>query len=368
MGCVRVMSALRAVCLVLAGFLAWGVPSDFCLAQVPRDSVAEEASVVVLSWERLGEDDEDEGADSGSGDFESQIQELERGGHTPVSLSEVVAAVRTGHALPPLAVALTFDGGRSEILKRAVPLLLRKRIPFAVFFSSDKADRGGEGYLTWADLRALLENPLVTLGIHPAVYTRLTSSPPEEITRQINRARVRYREELGSEPAFFAYPFGAASAAYRAAVERQNFRGAFGVQSGAAGPLSDLYFIPRFSVMGGYGDVERFRMIARALALPARNVAPEDPLLAENPPRIGFSVTPADGESLERLSCSSSGQGRPKIEILGGERVELRFPAPFDEEQVRIVCTLPAALPDTDEVPRWRWIGFLLTVPERLLP
>lgn len=348
--------------LICGVSLVWAGPGSVQSALDP-DSVA----AVIFSWHRIGEDD-GSGTSLTPSDFEAQIRELVRGGYTPVSLSEIVSAMRSGHALPPLSVALTFDGGHASTIEKAAPLLLEKRIPFAVFFASDKADEAAPGYLGWDDLRSLADNPLVTLGIHPAVYARLTGMPSAEVARQINKARVRYREEIGAEPAFFAYPFGFTSAECRSVVEKQNFRAAFGQQSGVASSLSDPYLIPRFPVTEGYGDIDRFRMTARALPLPVRNVAPEDPFVSENPPSIGFSFDPGGGESLSRLSCFSSGQGRPKVEIIGDNRVELRFSRPFDNERVRINCTLPSGVADSEGEPRWRWLGFLLNVPERLLP
>ena len=363
-----VASIIRKGAGVVLTFVALlgGPASGFCAnseggAGAPSDS----ASAVIFSW-RAGEDDDGPGVDPA--DFEAQISEITQGGYTPLSISEAVSAVRAGHALPPLSVALTFDGGGEEIVEAFAPALLRARIPFAVFFFSDKADARAPGYLGWDALRALAKNPLVSVGIHPATPESLAQAPAAEIARQINRARVRYREEMGAEPAFFAYPSGGVSAAYRAVVEQQNFRAAFGVQAGAASPRSDPYLIPRFSVTEGYGDIERFRMVARALPLPVGGVSPDDPLLAENPPRVGFSATLGPGESLERMACVAGGQGRPKIEIVGAQRVELRFAKPFDARQVRVTCTLPAGVSDPDGEMRWRWLEFLLIVPDRLLP
>ncbi|HRC25871.1 MAG TPA: polysaccharide deacetylase family protein [Alphaproteobacteria bacterium] len=364
-----VASIIRKGAGVVLAFatLLGGAASGFCADSAggtgaPSDS----ASAVILSWRAGGEDDDGPGVDPA--DFEAQIREVTQGGYTALSISEVVSAVRAGHALPPLSVALTFDGGGEEIVKTFAPVLLRARIPFAVFFFSDKADARTPGYLGWDDLRTLAKNPLVSVGIHPATPESLAQAPAAEIARQINRARVRYREEMGAEPAFFSYPSGGVSAAYRAVVERQNFRGAFGGQSGATSPRSDPFLLPRFDVTNGYDDIERFRMVARALPMAVSNIFPEDPLLTENPPHIGFSLALGPGESFDRLACVSSGQGRPKIEIVGAQRVELRFAKSFDEAQARVTCTLPAGVSDQDGEVRWRWVEFLLAVPERLLP
>lgn len=368
-GIVPLMAKGQTIIRFWVGILVFMVMLPFAHAgeSAPEEQGNDSSAAVVFSWHRIGEED-GSGTSLRPENFEAQIDELIRGDYTLVSLSEIVSAMRNRHPLPPLSVALTFDGGHAGTLEKAEPILTRNHIPFAVFFATDKADENAPGYLGWDEIRALARNPLVTLGIHSAAYVRLTDAQPAEIARQINKARARYREELGAEPAFFAYPFGATSSAYRAIIEKQNFRAAFGQQSGVASPMADPYLIPRFPVTEGYGDIDRFLMTARALPLPARNIAPEDPLLSENPPAIGFSIESAPEESLEGLSCFSSGQGRPSVEKIGNDRVELRFDHPFDDPRVRINCTLPANALGPDGETRWRWLGFLLTVPERLIP
>ncbi|HBR68904.1 MAG TPA: polysaccharide deacetylase, partial [Rhodospirillaceae bacterium] len=209
---------------------------------------------------------------------------------------------------------------------------------------------------------ALKKNPLITLGIHPAAYTRLAGAPQEEILRQINRARSAHQEHFGAQPALFSYPFGEYSLAYRNIIEAQQFEAAFGQQSGAAYSGSDLYALPRFSITESYGDIERLQTIASSLPLPTFDINPENPYLTENDiGAIGFSVPEGLKDSLSELSCFISQRKNITQEIIG-TRVELRSPDPFTEERTRVNCTMPGPEGE-DGMPRWRWFGMLLINP-----
>jgi hypothetical protein len=201
------------------------------------------------------------------------------------------------------------------------------------------------------------------MGLHPASYTRLTGSPPEEIRRQINNALSRYRKEIGAEPAFFSYPFGEYTKTYRAIVSASGFKAAFGQQSGPACDQLDLFALPRFAITENYGDDDRFRMAALSLPLPVSDIAPDDPYITENnPPTLGFTLDPALAGKSGQLSCFISGQDKPEMQIIGKNRVELRVAQAFDHDRVRVNCTMPGPAPKPGEEQRWRWFGMLLSV------
>lgn len=67
--------------------------------------------------------------------FDRQMRFLRRA-MTPVPLREVVAAVRERRALPPRAVAVTFDDGYSDNFTAAYPILKKYDIPATVFVST----------------------------------------------------------------------------------------------------------------------------------------------------------------------------------------------------------------------------------------
>ncbi|MCB9991245.1 MAG: polysaccharide deacetylase family protein [Rhodospirillales bacterium] len=330
------------------------------LRQIPQD----QSAAVIFVYHRIGEDQYPE-SNIRREQFESHIRELASGEYTVMPLPAIIAAFKNGEKLPENTVALTFDGGHSSVLKNAVPLLQTNNLPFTVFISTDHIDRNTPHYMSWDDVKKLDRTKDVTIGLHPASYTRLYNDPESEIARQINSARARYREALGHEPSLFAYPFGEYSAAYRSIIEKQGFSAAFGQQSGVAYGGDDLLTLPRFPMTESFGGLDRFHLTATALPLPVTDIEPKDPLLQSAMPSIGFTIDESLAGSLDKLSCFVSGQDKPDLEIVGTRRIELRLGAPLEADRARINCTLPLPTSENYEEPRWRWFGLQLLVPRQ---
>lgn len=332
------------------------------MAALPAEAQSLDPSgAVIFAYQRVGEDlypDDNISKEQ----FAENIHELIEGGYTILPLPRIVAALRDKARLPDRTVAITFDGAYRSALENAIPLLLDNNIPFTVFFSPDQADSNTPQYMGWSDIRRLRKNDIVTLGLHTAAYTRLNDQDTAEIRQQVNKATARFREMLKDSPAFFAYPFGEYSKAYRDVITASGFTAAFGQQSGVAYDGSDLFAIPRFAITESYGDDDRFRMTASSLPLPVSDITPDDPVIgAENPPTFGFTVDGGQAKKLAQLSCFISEQGKPDMTIVGENRVELRAKKPFESDRIRVNCTMPGPAPKPGEDQRWRWFGMLLT-------
>lgn len=336
-------------------------PSGTAMAAKPIE--ADRNAAVILAYHRIGEDVYP--ANNITIDqFKAHLSELKDGGYTVIPLSRAVQAFRLGEPLPDRAVVITFHGGYTSALQNAMPLLLDRDIPFTVFFAPDQVSSANPQYIGWDDIRRLARASEVTLGLHPASYTRLTGQPAPEIRRQVNNAISLTRRELKKTPAYFAYPFGEYSRTFRTIVSESGFDAALSQQSGAAYSGSDLFALPGFAMTESYAGEDRFNMVASALPLPVRDVTPGDPHITadKNPPAFGFTLDDSLAKQASTLSCFLSEQGKPNIQVVGKNRVELRAPAAFTEERVRMNCTLPGPTPSNDDGPRWRWFGVLLSV------
>ncbi len=350
----------KLIAIIVCGLLA-GLGVTPATAQTID---ADNSAAVIFAYQRIGEDQFPE-TNIRRTQFEEQIKELVSGDYNVMALPDIVAALRANETLPPRTVALTFDGGHHSILETAAPILKDNNLPFTVFISTNHIDRKSREYMGWNDIKALLRNKMVTIGLHPASYTRLYNEPETEITRQINTARARFREELQTEATLFAYPFGEYSAAYRDIIEAQGFDAAVGQQSSVAYAGSDLYALPRFAMTESHGGLDRFRLTANALPIPVKDTEPRDPLLKTQTPSIGFTIDKALKDEIGNLTCFVSGQEKPVIEIVGETRAELRLDDNFNAARTRVNCTMPLAAGDDYEEPRWRWLGMLLISPPR---
>ena len=321
-------------------------------------------SAVIFAYQRVGED-LFPANNLGIDQFKEQLQEMIDGEYKITPLPDIVTALQSGAALPDKTVALTFNGAYQSALKNAIPLLLERDIPFTVFFSPDQADGQNPEYMSWGDLKKLRKNNQVTLGLHPSSYGHLASEPAAEIRRQVNSALTRYRQEFKTEPAFFAYPFGEYTREFRSIIRDSGFKAAFGQQSGVAYSGSDLFALPRFSMTENYGDEARFRIAALALPLPVTDIAPDDPRITQNnPPEIGFTIDESLAAKIPQMSCFISEQGKPEMQVVGKNRIELRVAEPFQGARVRLNCTMPGPTAKAGEEQRWRWFGLLMTLDQ----
>ena len=108
---------------------------------------------------------------------------------------------------------------------------------------------------------------------------------------------------------------------------------------------------PGFRLTRAFAELKHFRQRVNALALPAIEITPADPLIGTNPPAFGFTVkTPLD--RLDRLACYHPQFDSVMVERLGAQRFEVRFPGPFKRGRSRLNCTVPG--PDN----RYHWFGW----------
>jgi peptidoglycan/xylan/chitin deacetylase (PgdA/CDA1 family) len=351
--------SLKVTALALTGLLLG-------IAPVRAEAMAMEAddtAAVIFAYFAVGRDDTP-AASVTREQFLEQVEELTSGAYTVLPLPRIVDAFNAGKALPPRTVALTFDGADKSVMDIAAPLLIEKDLPFTVFIPSGRVDDDKTPFLSWDDLRSLKKTGLVSFGLHPAGYSRLSGSAPADIRGQINSSLADIREELDVNVTLFAYPFGEYDTAYKKIVDEMGFKAAFGQQSGVAYAGDDRYALPRFTLTERYADMDRFVMTANALPMPVRDVSPADPHLDTLNPVIGFTLPESLSKSIKSISCFSSSDEKPKLDFLGS-RIEIRM-SELSEDRPRINCTLPVATAPGED-PRWRWFGMMYTVPAALL-
>jgi peptidoglycan/xylan/chitin deacetylase (PgdA/CDA1 family) len=323
---------------------------------------ADRSSAVVFLYQRIGEDSLPQSSISLE-QFKEHIKELTTGGYAVLPLKTVIRALKEGATLPQKTVALTIEGAWISTLQNALPVLQEAELPFTLFISTDNADGTQPNHLDWKQLKALKRNKLVDLGIMPAAYTHMTDYGAQENAALINRAVTAYRENIGEEPLFFAYPYGEYSGEIRAQVANYPFMAGFAQQSGVMHAGSDFMALPRFIMTDIFGDIERFRLTANALPLPVTDVMPDNMVMDHNPPMIGFTVTP-EIKDLDRLACFISGLGKISLVKPGGNRVEIRPGEPLMDRRTRINCTIPDDTIIPGQPQSWRWFGMQLVNPE----
>jgi peptidoglycan/xylan/chitin deacetylase (PgdA/CDA1 family) len=339
--------ALGAGLATAAGLLA--APA---VAQGMGAETADARSAVALIYHRFGENDYPT-TNIRLEQFEAHIEELSKPRYNVVTLSVIADALAEGKALPPRTVAITVDDAFLSVYREAWPRLKDAGLPFTLFVATDPVDRAIPGYMTWDQIRAMHEAG-VEIGNHGVSHAHMPGLSELRNRREIRRAAERLEAELGDAPALFAYPYGEASNALKAMVREAGYATGWGQHSGAIGPYTDRYYLPRFPVNESFGGIDRFIRLVNTLPIHAKDVTPDEPFLnaegAENPPAFGFTLAePLDWA--DSITCYHSNVGRIEDVERLGPRIEVRFDEAFQEGRTRINCTSPTPQG------RWRWFG-----------
>jgi len=128
--------------------------------------------------------------------FERNLESLKRMGCTVLRTDELVAARKTGRPLGERPVVIQFDDGYLDNWVAALPLLKRHRLPATVFVPVDFVEPGNElrptlddvdcgrlnaaeltwnGYLNWAELKAMRASGLIDVEAHGVGHGRVAT-------------------------------------------------------------------------------------------------------------------------------------------------------------------------------------------------
>lgn len=150
--------------------------------------------------------------------FHRQMQSLSEARLTVISLGAVATALRMRRALPPNAVAITFDDGYRNLYTEAFPVLARYGFTATVFLVTDYCGRDNDWPGQW---RGIARAPLLTwpeisemhragieFGSHSATHPDLTLIQRPQVEQEIRRSKAAIEDKLGVETTAFAYPYG----------------------------------------------------------------------------------------------------------------------------------------------------------------
>ena len=309
----------------------------------------------IIMYHRFGEDDYPS-TNTTLEQLDAHIADLTGGDYTVLSLSEIVRRLDAKEPFPTKTVGVSIDDAYRSVYTEAWPRFKKAGIPFTLFVATDPVDRDYSRYMTWAQIREIAADPLVTIGSQTATHLHMADSSDAANTADLETSNRRFHDELGFVPDLIAYPYGEYSQRVIALVKQAGFKAGFGQHSGAFGAETGLFEIPRFAMNENYGDVARLRTGAGALPIPVMDVIPTDTIVDPdaNPPYVGFTL-PLSLERTDQLSCFSNHEGKLTLERLG-PRIEVRMQNALPQGRTRLNCTMPAG------DGRWRWFGKLLYV------
>lgn len=163
-------------------------------------------------------------------ELESDLRYLSGAGYTPVTMREVIAYVYEGAPLPDKPIVLSFDDGLLSVVTTVGPLLEKygaRIVLSAIGRSADEFSALPSGdpryaHATWSQLRELQDKGLAEIQNHSYDLHRdgggvlgCQQKPGESgaahalrLSEDLTRMQERVRDELGTVPDTFAYPYG----------------------------------------------------------------------------------------------------------------------------------------------------------------
>lgn len=140
--------------------------------------------------------------------------------------------------------------------------------------------------MTWEELRALTDDPLLTIGAHTCGHYALAKLPEDRLRREMSESRRRIEEELAVPCHHFSYPYGCeASAGDRefALARELGFATAVTTQKGLihSSHADAMTALPRLSLNGDFQDARYVKVLLSgapfALWQTLRRMRPEKP-------------------------------------------------------------------------------------------
>ena len=258
-------------------------------------------------------------------------------------------------------ILLTIDDGLLSFYKNAWPILEEKKIPFILFVNTREV--GSFNYMNWDQILELNKSELVEIGNHSHSHEYLVDKSPELIKNDILKSIEIFKEKLGTNSAFFSYPFGEYSLEFKNIIKDLGFTYAFGQHSGVIDETKDLWELPRFPINEKYGELTRFKTLMKTLPLKYEKISPEDKYLLQsnNPPNVKI-IFKENINNLEKITCfSNEGQKWRNSNISFPEKntLEIKISEKFIGERGRINCSLK------EDAGFWRWLGIQFVIAEK---
>ncbi|HEX2272670.1 MAG TPA: polysaccharide deacetylase family protein [Acidimicrobiales bacterium] len=187
-------------------------------------------AVMALAYHGIGSAGDGEGGFVISAkQFGEHLATLKAAGMRTVTAAQVAAAFTGGEPLPPNAVMMSFDDGRSDAMMFADPLLDQADMSATMFLIADAASKPGIYYASWERVESYAGSGRWDIQSHTAASHRehkavggdslplLTSLRPGEslagygarIDDDLEKASAAIEAHVGRRPVAFAYPFGA---------------------------------------------------------------------------------------------------------------------------------------------------------------
>jgi len=192
--------------------------------------------------------------------FAAQMALLKRLRCSVLTMDQVLACIAGGLAVPPRAVAITFDDGYQSFYDTALPQLQRYGFPATVYVVAALVGRTA----AWLPTDGLAAAPLmdaahlrairragIQVGSHAMNHLPLAGLAPERLATELAGSRAALEDLLGEPVRHLCYPYGSHDLAAVEAAARAGYASGVTCQRGLATRAFDPLALPRKAISLG---------------------------------------------------------------------------------------------------------------------
>ena len=203
--------------------------------------------------------------------FEKDVEYLYKNGYKSIFVSDIVAYVYDGIPLPEKPIILTLDDGYLNNLTNVLPILEKYNMcatvsvvgEFSETFSNTVDTNSLYAYLTWDDIRTLVNSGRVEIGNHTfsmheigerrgcaKISSESIEKYEEVLTNDLEKLQKTLVENSGVFPIVFTYPFGFVSKESLPTIKKLGFLAALTCYEHINyinGTTEQLYSLGRFN-------------------------------------------------------------------------------------------------------------------------
>lgn len=189
--------------------------------------------------------------------FAEHLDLIVQRGHTAMTVSALVDAIRHGQTLPERPVAITFDDGLADFAEHAWPALCQRDLTATLYVVTDGIGEraawladGDEAplMLTWDQVRAL-DGEGCEIGSHSLSHPELDTLRSGSLADEVALSRRELSTRLGHPVRSFAYPHGYHDRRVRQAVIDAGYDSACAVREALSSRDDDTFALARVTLL-----------------------------------------------------------------------------------------------------------------------
>jgi peptidoglycan/xylan/chitin deacetylase (PgdA/CDA1 family) len=251
-------------------------------------------------------------------EFEKQMDYLAAHNYSVISLSELLAGLRTGQ-LPPKPVVITIDDGFKSTYTLAYPVLKKYNFPATLFIYTNFIEKNSYS-LTWQEIIEMTKNN-IEIGSHTLSHCNLLKYKKNEnyeiylarIKKEIFLSKEILEAKIGVKIKYFAYPYGVYDPTIKNLVIQAGYEGILNANSMNNALATDPFSLNR-QIIFGQSSLNSLVQILNQRPLSASQIFPYDGIIESNQfIKIG-AILKGDNYDADTLSMK-----------LGGAKVKFDF-------------------------------------------